>query len=463
MQVLNNKKVLFGWTMYDWANSVFSLTITTAIFPIFYEKMAQMASLKNGLSVGDSHYLEIFGKKILATAAYSYSIALAFLIIALISPILSGIADSGGFKKRFMQFFVYLGSAACVALYFFDDQNVSFGLMCFILGAIGFAGSIVFYNSFLPLIATEDKYDSLSARGFSMGYIGSVLLLIVNLMVIIKPEWFFAISEKVNNLIASGLSEAQAEESARDYFSKKGTQIAFLTVGIWWAAFAQITFFTLPKEPKTGTISKGVLTAGFLEISKTFKEVNKLSDTKKYLLSFFFISMGLQTVMYLATLFGSKELNMASSDLIGIVLVIQLIAILGSFGFSKISSKIGNIYTLIIGNIFWIGICLSAYAVTNTTQFFILAAVVGLVMGGMQSLLRSTFAKIIPDNTLNHASFFSFFDVTEKVAIVIGTFAYGYIEELTGSMRMSALALGVFFIIGILFLVRIKNFKIHKG
>lgn len=463
MQVLNNKKVLFGWTMYDWANSVFSLTITTAIFPIFYEQMAKLASIKQGLSVGDNHFIEIFGRKILATAAYSYSIAIAFLLITLVSPMLSGIADSGGFKKRFMKFFVYLGSVACISLYFFDDQNVSFGLMCFILGAIGYAGSIVFYNSFLPLIATEDRYDSISARGYSMGYIGSVLLLIVNLLVISKPEWFFAFSDKVNDLLSSGLSITEAEEQAKSYFSVKGSQIAFLTVGIWWAAFAQITFLTLPKEPKTGTISKGVLTAGFIELSKTFKEVKHLSDTKKYLLSFFFISMGLQTVMYLATLFGSKELNMKSADLIGIVLVIQLIAILGSFGFSKISSKIGNIYTLIIGNLIWIGICLSAYAVTNNTQFFILAAVVGLVMGGMQSLLRSTFAKIIPDKTLNHASFFSFYEVTEKLAIVIGTFAYGYIEELTGSMRMSALALGVFFIIGILFLVRIKNFKIHQG
>jgi len=311
---------------------------------------------------------------------------------------------------------------------------------------IGFAGSIVFYNAFLPEITTEDRYDRVSARGFAMGYFGSVLLLIVNLALIILTE-----------------KPADGGDPAITFISQEmATRMAFVMVGLWWAGFAQITFRQLPKENKLK--KGGAITHGFSELKKVFSEIKNQPEISKYLRSFFFVSMGLQTVMYVASLFGAKELNLPSIHLIGAVLVINLIGIPGSLFFSWLSGKIGNMRTLRLLVVIWIFVCIIAYYIYTAAQFYLLGALVGTVMGGIQSLFRSTYAKLIPDDTPDHASYFSFYDVTEKLAIVFGTFAFGYIEEVTESMRSSAVALGLFFFIGLLLMIRIKNFKgVHAG
>jgi UMF1 family MFS transporter len=449
--------------MYDWANSVFSLTITTAIFPPYFEGVSKAASVASGNYINGIYYIDIFGLKLVNSALYSYAISFGFLLVALFSPILSGIADARQSKKKFMQFFCYLGSLSCMMLYFFTPENLGLGITFFVIALFGFGGSLVFYNAFLPEIATEDQYDSLSAKGFSMGYIGSVLLLLIDLGVILNVSFFFPIAEKAQELILlnPNLLLNEAMEKATTYYTSIASRMAFVSVGLWWAGFAQITFRNLPEKTKAKVKGERIFYKGLQEIKKVWKEISLPQNRviKMFLLGFFFTSMGVQTVMYVASLFGKQELNMELGKLIATVLIIQLIAIFGAWGFSKLSAKIGNIYSIILMLLVWIGITTAAYLVRTEIQFYILAAVVGLVMGGIQSISRSTFAKLIPDGTQEPASYFSFFDVCEKMATVLGTFVFGFINNYTENMRTSVLALIIFFIIALFFIARIENFK----
>ena len=417
----NKKKVQNGWAMYDWANSVYSLVITSTIFPVYYNSVTKAAD------GGD--LVNFFGFEMINTVLYSYSISFSFLIIALISPLLSGIADSTGKKLSFMKFFAYLGSISCIGLYFFDGDNLEFGIIASVLASIGYAGSIVFYNAYLPEISEESEYDFLSAKGFALGYIGSVILLVLNLLMIQFPSVFMLPDDGV------------------------AARLSFLITGVWWAGFAQLTFRVLPKNPFGKNVTKEILAKGYMEIRKVFLEVRKIGVMNKFLASFFFYSMGVQTVMYLAASFGDKELGLPGDQLILTILIIQFVAIGGSYLFAFISKKFGNKLSLVIMVIIWVFICGAAYYVYDVYEFFALAFVVGLVMGGIQSLSRSTYSKLIPRNTTDHASYFSFYDVTEKLAIVLGTFSYGVIEQLTGSMRNSSLSLGIFFLVGLGFLL----------
>ena len=417
----NTKKVQNAWAMYDWANSVYSLVITSTIFPVYFN------SVTKGLNPDDK--VDFFGFEIVNTVLYSYSISFSFLVIALISPILSGIADASGKKLQFMKFFAYLGSLSCIALFFFDGHNLEWGICFSVLASVGYAGSIVFYNAYLPEISTPDRYDLLSAKGFALGYIGSVLLLVLNLLMIQFPSWFM--------LSDDGMA----------------ARFSFLITGIWWAGFSQIPFRVLPHNPYGKDIKKEILLKGYQEIKKVWMEVKQIKVMYRFLASFFFYSMGVQTVMYLAATFGDKELGLPGDQLIMTILIIQIVAIAGSYFFAFISKKYGNKLSLVIMVLIWVGICAGAYYVYTVYEFFALAFVVGLVMGGIQSLSRSTFSKLIPRNTTDHASYFSFYDVTEKLAIVLGTFSYGFIEQITGSMRNSALSLGIFFLVGLGFLL----------
>lgn len=421
---LRTKKVQNAWAMYDWANSVYSLVITSTIFPVYYNSVTK--------GIDGSGLVNFLGFEIVNTVLYSYSISFSFLMIALISPLLSGIADASGQKLQFMKFFAYMGSLACIGLFFFDGDNLEFGIACSVLASIGYAGSIVFYNAYLPEIAVRSEYDHLSAKGFALGYIGSIILLVFNLLMITFPEWF-------------GISDTSF-----------APRFSFLITGIWWAGFAQIPFRTLPQNPFNKNIKKEFLAKGYQEIRKVYNEVRKIKVMSRFLASFFFYSMGVQTVMYLAATFGDKELGLPGDQLIITILIIQIVAIAGSFLFAYISKKLGNKISLVIMVFIWVGICGAAYYVYNVYEFFALAFVVGLVMGGIQAISRSTFSKLIPTSTNDHASYFSFYDVTEKMAIVLGTFSYGIIEQITGNMRNSALSLGIFFLVGLGFLLLVS-------
>ncbi len=428
MQTKNNKKVIRSWAFFDWANSAYNLVITSTIFPAYY------TIITSDKDTNTIDYVTFFGRKFVNSALYSYAMAVAFLVIAILSPILSSIADTRGNKKVFMQMFTYLGSLACCGLYFFTIETLEIGVILCVVAAIGFWGSLVFYNSYLPEIASVDQQDKVSAKGFTYGYIGSIILQIICFVFVFKPEWFGIVDQSIP------------------------ARLSFFMVGIWWIVFAQIPFRNLPKgSPNFKTEKKNVMTNGFNELSKVWQQVKQMAYLKRFLFAFFFYSMGVQTVMLVATIFGEKELHLPTEKLIATILILQLVAIPGAMLMSYLSSrKYGNVNVLIGVVIIWIGSCIAAYFIHTEYQFYALAAVIGLIMGGIQSLSRSTYSKFLPQESPDHTSFFSFYDVAEKVALVFGMFIFGFIDEKLG-MRNSVIALTIFFILGLLFLLSLKK------
>jgi UMF1 family MFS transporter len=426
-----SKKVINGWAMYDWANSAYNLVITSTIFPAYYVGITAAAH------AGEKSYVSFFGRKFVNTALQDYALAAVFILVAITSPILSSIADYKRNKKNWMKTFCYIGSAACIALFWFTKNNIEFGIIAFAVAALGFWSSLVFYNSYLPDIAAPEEQDRISAKGFALGYIGSVLLQIVCFVIILKPTWF-------------GLGGTDKSIGAR---------LSFLLTGLWWLGFAQITFRVLPTTlPTERKAKKHFLINGFHELSLVWKQLKDMPSLKRFLLSFFLYSMGVQTVMLVAAGFGKKEIFPDPKDepkLLITIIVIQLVAMIGAWLMSRLSKKIGNWWVITIAVLVWIGVCIGAYEVKTQTTFYILAAIVGLVMGGIQSMSRSTYSKLMPE-TQDTTSFFSFYDVTEKIALVIGIFIFGFVEERSGDMRNSVIALGGFFIASIFCLLYTK-------
>jgi MFS transporter, UMF1 family len=414
----NNKKIINAWAMFDWANSAYSLVISTAIFPTYFENI-----YKEGIVFS--------GKSISGSSLFSFAVTISYLLMAFLSPILSGIADYGGKKKMFLSFFTTLGAFGCASLWWFDDTMRWVGIVGFVIATIGWLGSAVFYNSYLPEIATEDQYDQVSAKGFALGYIGSVLLLIVNLiMVTFYDKLGFA-------------SKTQA------------VTLSFLSVGFWWFGFAQITLRrleeTVSSQPITNMISKG-----FEEIKKVWAQIKDMPNLKRFLMAFFCYNGGVQTVIYMATIFAANVLNFETTQLIITVLILQIVGIAGAYLFAAISDKKGNVFALSITLLIWIFVCIVAYFVNDANQFYAVGGLVGLVMGGVQSLSRATYSKLVPKNSAENTSFFSFYDVVDKVSVVAGTLVFGIINNVTGDMRMSALSLAVFFILGVLLLKKVS-------
>lgn len=420
-----DKKLLNAWAFYDWANSVYSLVIASAVFPIFY----------NSLFDKNNPYVVLWGYSLKNSALISFVTSAAFLCVALFSPLLSGIADYIGNKKIFMRFFNFIGAFSCIGLYFFDLNSIGLGLTLYFFGLIGFWGSLVFYNSYLPDIAFTEQQDKISAKGYSLGYIGSVILLVINLAMIMSVEG----AEKIEMM-----------------------RYSFAMVGIWWIVFSQYTYFYLPKgNSNKQKVNFEVVFNGFKELKKVWKMLESEIPLKRYLVSFFVFSMAVQTVMLVATYFGAQEIQWkdaeeSQSGLITCILLIQLIAVAGAFLTSKASAKFGNINVLIFLNAFWLLLCFFAYFIKTPNDFYIMASLVGLVMGGIQSLGRSTYSKFLP-KTEDTTSFFSFYDVSEKVGIVIGMLVYGLIDQITGSPRFAIVFLGVFFLAGLLLLLRIPK------
>ena len=426
-----SKKLLNAWAFYDWANSVYSLVIASAIFPIYYGALFRIADIEK---------ISIFGGEIARAPLISYTTSIAFVFIALITPLISGIADYMGNKKMFMQFFCYLGGVSCIGLYWFSLENIELGLLCYFFGLVGFWVSFAINNSYLPDIAFPEQQDRISAKGFSMGYIGSVILLLINLAMVMKPALF-------------GISGAGAELIAMRY--------SFASVGIWWILFSQYTFYHLPAGNKREGERHRVVLNGFRELKAVWRQLGDEVRLKRYLGAFFVYSMAVQTIMLIAAYFGEEEINWGSDSertmgLIVSILVIQLVAIPGATLTARASGAFGNIKTLVVVNMLWVIICVYAYFVTTPTEFYIAAGSVGVVMGGIQALSRSTYSKFLPE-TKDTASFFSFYDVAEKIGIVIGTFLYGMVAQFTGSMRNATIFLGLFFILGAILLLRVNK------
>ena len=426
-----SKKLINAWAFYDWANSVYSLVISSAIFPIYY-----------GLIFSEINFISFFGYQIKNTAVISFITAFAFVVVAFMSPILSGIADYIGNKKRFMKIFVYIGSISCLGLYWFELQTIYLGLFFYFFALIGLWASLVFYNSYLPDIAYPDQQDIASARGFSYGYIGSVILLLINLMIIMNPNSF--------GIEGSG---SEASMTAMKYY--------FVSVGIWWALFSQYSFYFLPKSNREVKVTKDIFWNGYKELKLVYKELKNQTKLKRFLPAFFLYSMALQTVMLVAAYFGEEEISWGSSKektlgLIVSILLIQVVAIFGAILTARASKYFGNIPVLIFINFFWVVLCVIAYFTKTPTQFYSVAGFVGLVMGGLQSLSRSTYSKLLP-KTFDTTSFFSFYDVTEKIGIVIGMLCFGLVDQISGSMRNGILFFIIFFVFGAFMLMRIPK------
>lgn len=431
----DNPKIIKAWTFYDWANSVFPLVITSAVFPNFYDAVT---ATKNDAGEIISHTVTFFGREFENQNIYSFVYAFALSIVVLIAPILSGIADYLGNKKRFLQFFCYLGAVSCMCLFFFSKHNLELSFIPFVTATIGFWGSLVYYNSYLPEIASVENQDKVSARGFALGYFGSSLLLIICL-----------ISIMILHIPA---------------------KYSFLFTGIWWIIFAQYTFSYLPNKTHANDTSdrKGLFSKGFTELQSVFNQVKQLPLLKRFLSGYFFYNMGVQTVMVVAVLFARNEIVWAdekakTTSLIISILIIQFVGIAGSFLFSRLSDKIGNIKALMIAVLIWVFICAFTYQfVRLPIHFYIVAFLVGFVMGGIQALSRSTYSKLLPP-TEDHASFFSFYDVMEKLGMIIGTVAFGVISEIVGGMRPSILSLIVYFVLGFIILFTMRNVVIKEG
>lgn len=430
-----DKKLINAWAFYDWANSVYSLVISTAVFPIYYAGVTQsFESYKLDKTVS------FLGTDWNPGTLLSYTIAFFMLIVAFISPVLSGIADYTGNKLKFLKFFCLLGSLSIIGLYFFQDESTLWvGILLTITSGIGFWGSIVFYNAYLPEVAHPEQQDAVSAKGFIMGYIGSILLLIICLAMIMKHDAF-------------GFETAG-----------EATRITFIIVGVWWLGFAQVTYRRLPKNDQIREVQKGYLTSGFKELGKVWTELRNYVQLRTFLISFFFFSVGVQTIIYMAGIFGSTELGLPDTNLIGAILLVQFVAIFGAYIFSNVSKKYGNLTALKITIVIWGIVCFVAFSLDKTQEniemyFYALGGLIGLVLGAIQSLSRSTYSKLLPE-TDDTATYFSFYDVTEKVAIVLGMIVFGALNAVTGSMQWSVLFLAVFFLISFIVLSFIKKTK----
>ena len=422
MELKNNKKTIWAWAMFDWANQSYNMVITSTIFPAYY--VAITANKQNGDMVS------FFGHKYVNTVLSNYILALSYLIIVVMLPILTSIADYRGHKKLYMQVFTWMGSLACAGLFFFTMDTFEFSMICFGLASIGYCGGFVFYNSYLPQIATLDKQDAVSAKGFIYGFAGSIVVQVLCFIVVLSPKTF-------------GITDDALP-----------ARISFLIVAFWWIGFSIIPFYLLPKgQPNAGSHKYNVFTGGFKELSKVYKNVQQLPLLKRFLPAFFFYSVGVQTIMLVAANFGAKELKMPEESLITIILIIQFVAIAGAAATAKLSAIFGNVKVLTGIVALWTIICAGLYFITNSQQFYVAAIMVGIVMGGVQSISRSTFSKYIPQNIPDTASYFSFYDVTEKLSIVVGLFTFGLVESLTNEMRNSALVLDGFFLIGLLLLI----------
>ena len=428
-----SKKLINAWAFYDWANSVYPLVISTAVFPIYYSSMASSFANIEGKIV-------FLGALWNPTTLYDYTLAFSFLIVAFISPILSGIADYTGDKLKFLKRFCLLGSISVISLFFFKGESTLWiALLCTVFASIGFWGSIVFYNAYLPEVAYPEQQDAVSAKGFIYGYVGSVLLLIFSLVLVQKPEWF-------------GITDPTF-----------APRITFALVGVWWFGFAQITYKRLPKNELNQKSDKEYIWNGFLELKSVFKSLNSQSHLKYFLMAFFFLSVGVQTIILMAGIFGSEELGLPTFNLILTILIVQIVAIFGAYLFSKLSDRIGNISTLKITLCIWGLVCFIAFVLDKDqpnvdNYFYTMGIVLGFVLGATQSLTRSTYSKLLPE-TQDHATYFSFYDVTEKIAIVLGMIVFGLLIAITGSMQYSVLALAGFFFMAFLCLFKLKRTK----
>jgi UMF1 family MFS transporter len=402
---------LRAWAMYDWANSAYQTTVIAAVFPIYYIRVAAA-----GVEEAD------------ALARLAWASAIAICIVALVAPLLGAIADYAAVKKRLLGVFMGIGVASCFAMFWITEGEWMFALAVFIIGNVGVAGSIVFYESLLPHLVGTDDLDRVSSAGYAIGYLGGGVLLAINLLLIQRPGLF-------------GLADAGI-----------ATRVAFVSVGVWWLAFSLPLFLRVP-EPRalaTATPEPVSFSRGLARLVQTFRELRKYRQALIFLAAFLVYNDGIQTMIRMATSYG-QTIGLDSGAMITALLLTQFIGVPAAFAFGALASRIGPKRGIFIGLAVYAGITVLGYYMTTSAHFYALAVLVGLVQGGTQALSRSLFASMIPRH--KSSEFFAIFSVFERYAGVLGPVIFGAVVASTGSGRSAILAILIFFIVGAALLV----------
>jgi UMF1 family MFS transporter len=410
------RRELRAWAMYDWANSAFQTTIIAAIFPIYYQRVAA-ADLPGTL----------------ATERFAWATTIAILVVAAIAPVLGAIADYAGLKKRMLAIFVAIGAGATAAMFGIERGDWLMALLLFVIGNIGVAGSIVFYESLLPHIASEQELDRVSSAGYAIGYLGGGVLLAINLFMIQKPTWF-------------GFADAGT-----------ATRWALASVAVWWVLFSIPLFRRVPEPTRllepAETGHERLLTAAFRRLGATFRELRRYKQAFLLLLAFLAYNDGIQTIIRMATTYGA-EIGLDEGAMIGALLITQFIGVPFAFLFGALAARIGAKTAVFLGLAVYAAITVVGYNMRTEFQFFALAIMVGTVQGGTQALSRSLFASMIPRE--RSSEFFAFFSVFERYAGVLGPAIFAWTVSQTGSSRNAILSVIAFFVVGAAILSRVN-------
>lgn len=418
----NNPREIFGWKMYDWANSAFYTTVVGALFSPYLTRLAQTAVGENGVVLN----LGIFGA-VTAKSLPSLCVSISVGAQVFLLPILGALGDYSDLKKRLMALFCYIAVIATCLLFFIQGSLYIWGGALFIVANVCFGASIVFYNAFLPEIATEDQADKVSSRGFAYGYLGGAILLALNLLLVLGAEKL-------------GISEGLA------------VRLSFLSAGLWWGGFAVVTFLNLKSRPKTKKLppDRGYLSAGFIEIFATVRELRRLPLTLRYLLAYLIYNDGIQTVIFAASAFLEQELFPQGNPifLLEIFLMVQFVAVLGALAFERLAYLIKTKNAILVSLVIWAGIVIYAYRFLHTvSEAWIMAGLIAIVLGGSQALSRSLFSRMIP--TGKEAAFFGLYEVSERGTSWMGPLMFSIVIARTGSYRQALLSLIVFFVVGL--------------
>lgn len=405
-----NGRTVTAWCLYDWANSAFATTVMAAMFPPFFRQTAMAAGLA--------------GHE--ATAWWGYITAFALLLIALTAPVLGAVADQAGSRKRFLASFAGIGIAFTLLLVTIGPGQWRWAAVLYIGANLGFAGSIVFYESLLPHVAAGRDIDRISTRGYALGYAGGGLLLLVNAAWIMRPGWF-------------GMPDTVT-----------AVKVSFASVAIWWAVFSLPLLRRVPEPPAPG--GRVSLADGFLRLRTTFREIRRYRQLVLFLVAYWIYSDGIGTIVKMATAYGS-EIGIGMGDLVAALVLTQLIGLPSTLAFGRAASRLGARPSLLAGLAVYAAICTGGYFLRTPLHFFLLAGVVGLVQGGTQALSRSLYATLVPKHKTGE--FFGFFATSGRFAGIVGPLMFGLLSHATGQSRVSILLLVPFFVVGGLVLSRV--------
>jgi MFS transporter, UMF1 family len=426
---MENRREIWSWAFYDFANSAYSTTVAAVIFNTYFVT----AVAADGATV--------LGYQIPGASLWAYAVSLSMLLAAVAAPVLGSVADFTAAKKRFLFFFSYVGAVATTLLYFVAPGDVWLGVLLFVLSNWAFEASFSFYSAFLPEITTQERMARVSGFGWALGYIGGVLCLILNMFMIQRPDWF-------------GLAETDAIP----------VRASMVVVGLWWGLFAIPTFLWVRER----TVSTGrhrpldAVRAGLRRLVQTFRKAGRYRELVKYLVAFLIYNDGIQTVIVMAAVFGATELGMTQDQLIPAFIMVQLVAFFGALFFGYLGDRLPTKTAINISLVVWVGALVYVLFVDQVWEFWMLGAVVGLVMGGSQSASRALFAQFTP--VANSAEFFGFFSVSGKFASIFGPILFGVTTQLTGSVRFAVVSIILFFAVGMAILYFVDERKgIREG